>query len=189
VNENSASKSEDLERFTGALEFAAIKHVKQKRMGEDEEPYVNHLASVARLVADATNGADPNVVIAALLHDTLEDTETEYNELMKEFGADVADLVREVTDDKRLPKEVRKRQQVEKAPYKSPRAKVIKIVDKISNLESILHSPPVSWPAEGKSEYFRWAREVVEGRRGVNARLEAQFDDVYRRGRDCGIVV
>jgi guanosine-3',5'-bis(diphosphate) 3'-pyrophosphohydrolase len=118
-----------------------------------------------------------------MLHDTLEDTETTYDELVASFGSDVADLVREVTDDKTLPKAERKRLQVEKAPHKSACAKMLKIADKISNLSSILNSPPKDWPDERKREYFDWAKRVAEGCKDTNAGLEAAFAKVYEDGR------
>ncbi len=128
--------------LTKALDFAARKHTDHRRKGEREEPYINHLAEVAGLLADATDGHDLDLVLAGLLHDTIEDTETTYDELVNEFGTVVADLVAEVTDDKSLEKVERKRSQVETAPNKSDRAKMIKIADKTSNMRSIIASPP-----------------------------------------------
>ncbi len=165
--------------LTKALNFAARKHTDQRRKGEREEPYINHLAEVARLLADATDGDDLDLVLAGLLHDTIEDTKTTYDELVSEFGAVVADLVSEVTDDKSLEKAVRKRRQVETAPTKSDRAKMIKIADKTSNLKSMIESPPKDWSAERQREYCKWASEVVAGCRGVNAKLEGWFDGAY----------
>ena len=119
-----------------------------------------------------------DVVLAGLLHDTIEDTKTTYDELVNEFGSVVADLVAEVTDDKSLEKAERKRRQVETAPSKSDRAKMIKIADKTSNLRSIIASPPKDWLPERLREYFEWASEVA-GCRGVNALLEERFDEAY----------
>jgi (p)ppGpp synthase/HD superfamily hydrolase len=166
-----------------ALDFAARKHRDQRRKGRAAEPYINHLTEVARIVAEATDGQDPLSVQGALLHDTVEDTKTTADELEREFGAQLSKLVVEVTDDKRLPKAERKRLQVEQAPHKSERARMIKIADKISNLRSILSSPPVDWDVERQAEYFEWAKRVVDGCRGVNPRLDAQFDEVYGAGR------
>ena len=165
-----------------ALDFAARKHRDQRRKGEAAEPYINHLTEVARLVAEATDGADPVSVVGALLHDTLEDTKTTPEELEKEFGADVSRVVLEVTDDKRLPKAERKRLQIEQAPKKSERARIIKIADKISNLRSIVSSPPVNWDGVRQREYFEWAEKVVKGCRGINRRLDSEFDEVHAAG-------
>src|SRR5262245_54643453 len=162
--------------FARALDFAARKHVHQRRKGDLAEPYVNHLSDVARLLAEATKGEDITVVIAGLLHDTIEDTETTFAELTKEFGAEVAALVSEVTDDKRLPKAERKRLQVETAPHKSPRARMIKLADKTSNLRSMISSPPKDWSVERRRDYIDWAAKVAEGCRGVNAQLEQEFE-------------
>jgi (p)ppGpp synthase/HD superfamily hydrolase len=165
-----------------ALDFAAHKHRDQRRMGAAAEPYINHLAEVALLVAEATRGRDNLAVLGALLHDTMEDTATTRDELEAQFGGDVAALVAEITDDKSLPKEVRKRLQVETAHLKSPRARTIAIADKTSNLLSLIESPPVDWPATRRREYFEWAAAVVRGCRGTNPRLEARFDEAYHRG-------
>jgi (p)ppGpp synthase/HD superfamily hydrolase len=170
-------------KFTRAVHFAAIKHTRHRRKGAKAEPYFNHLAEVAETLALHTEGRDWNLVIAGLLHDTLEDTDTSYEELVAAFGPDVAELVKEVTDDKSLPKAERKRLQIENAPHKSARAKMLKIADKISNLHSILKSPPEDWPLERKREYFEWAKRVVEGCQGANAALDRTFKEIYEEGR------
>ena len=164
-----------------ALDFAARTHAGQRRKGEAKEPYINHLAEVARLVAEATDGTDTDLVVAALLHDSYEDRGVTADELAREFGRDVADIVLECTDDKSLPKPERKRLQAETAPHKSDRARMLKLADKTSNLRSILASPPSHWDLERKRTYFEWAASVVAGCRGLNARLEAAFDAEYAR--------
>ncbi len=165
-----------------ALEFAAHRHSAQRRKGAAGEPYVNHLAEVARLLAEASGGRDAELVAAGLLHDTLEDTATRAEELEREFGPAVLGLVREVTDDKSLPRPERKRVQVQTAGAKSGRARMIKIADKISNLRSLLDSPPLGWSRRRRLEYFGWAAQVVERCRGVSPELEAAFDRACREG-------
>jgi guanosine-3',5'-bis(diphosphate) 3'-pyrophosphohydrolase len=160
-----------------AWNFSAARHAKQKRKGDAQEPYVNHLAEVAELVATATEGRDANLVAAAVLHDTVEDTATLSGELASVFNADVAALVAEVTDDKRLDKAERKALQVEHAAAISPRAKILKLADKTSNLRSLVKSPPVGWSLERRREYLGWASAVVAGLRGANPWLEARFDE------------
>lgn len=164
-----------------ALDFAARKHAGQRRKGEAKEPYINHLAEVARLVAEATDGTDTDLVVAALLHDSIEDQGVSADELAREFGREVADIVLECTDDKTLEKAERKRLQAETAPHKSDRARMLKIADKTSNLRSILASPPAHWDLERKRAYFEWAAGVVAGCRGLNSRLEQMFDAEYAR--------
>lgn len=163
-----------------ALDFAARAHSDQRRKGKAAEPYINHVAEVALLLAEATDGADPQLVAAGILHDTIEDTGTSFEQLSEVFGQEVAALVQEVTDDKRLPKESRKLLQIERAPYKSARAKLIKIADKISNLRSLTQSPPADWPTERQLAYIEWASDVVAGCRGVNAYLDDLFDDTAK---------
>lgn len=163
-----------------AARFGATKHANQRRKGAAAEPYINHLLEVAELVSMALTEPDVNLVIAALLHDTVEDTDTTPAELIRNFGADVAGLVAEVTDDKSLPKKERKRLQIEHAPKKSVRAQTIKLADKISNLRSIRASPPVTWDAQRKKEYVEWAKRVVDGLSAPNPVLQAEFERVLR---------
>jgi guanosine-3',5'-bis(diphosphate) 3'-pyrophosphohydrolase len=117
--------------------------------------------------------------MAGLLHDTIEDTDTKPEELERLFDSDVASLVNEVTDDKGLPKETRKELQVKNASHKTERAQVIKLADKISNLRSILSSPPATWSIERKREYFEWAKQVVDGFSAPNPILMAEFNRLY----------
>jgi guanosine-3',5'-bis(diphosphate) 3'-pyrophosphohydrolase len=128
-----------------AADTAARWHVHQRRKGIAQEPYINHLLEVASLVSEATSGSDPTVVIAALLHDAVEDQEVPVEMIAREFGKQVADIVMEVTDDKTLPKDERKRQQIETAPKKSREAKLIKLADKTGNLRAIASSPAADW--------------------------------------------
>jgi (p)ppGpp synthase/HD superfamily hydrolase len=125
-----------------AARFAAEKHAGQRRKGAAAEPYVNHLLEVAELVS-SVQPADTNLVLAALLHDSIEDAGVTKEELVRRFGGDVADLAVEMTDDKMLPKAERKRLQIVHAPELSLRAQVIKLADKISNFRAILANPPV----------------------------------------------
>jgi GTP diphosphokinase / guanosine-3',5'-bis(diphosphate) 3'-diphosphatase len=164
-----------------ATQFAAERHSKQRRKGAAGEPYINHVIEVAGLVAMALEEPDTNLLMAALLHDTIEDTGTTRAELAERFGQDVADLVVELTDDKSLPKAERKRLQVEHARKKSKRAQMIKIADKISNLRSILTSPPADWDYERKQQYFAWAKRVVDGLTAPNPILKAEFEKAVRR--------
>jgi (p)ppGpp synthase/HD superfamily hydrolase len=173
----------DLVLLTRAWNFAAQRHTHQRRKGEAQEPYVNHLAEVAELVAAASEGKDVNLVAAAVLHDTIEDTPTSRTELASLFNDDIASLVAEVTDDKSLPKQERKDTQVATAAKKSERAKLIKLADKTSNLRSMAKSPPADWSLERRQEYLEWAEKVVDGLRGANPLLEAQFDEAARRLR------
>jgi (p)ppGpp synthase/HD superfamily hydrolase len=159
-----------------AADAAARWHVHQRRKGIAEEPYINHLLEVASLVTEATGGSDPNLVIAALLHDAVEDQEVPLEIIAREFGKEVADLVMEVTDDKTLPKEERKRKQIEAAPKKSKDAKLIKLADKTSNLRTIASSPAAGWSVKRRLEYIAWAKNVVAGLRGTSSWLEQQFD-------------
>ena len=131
-----------------AYHFAAARHVNQRRKGEAAEPYMNHLTEVAELVAEATRGADPEVIIAAVLHDTVEDTETTLEDVRAAFGERVAGLVAEVTDDKSLPKQTRKELQIEHAAHASRGAQIIKLADKTSNLRALASSPPKGWSDE-----------------------------------------
>jgi (p)ppGpp synthase/HD superfamily hydrolase len=159
-----------------AYHFAAARHVHQRRKGEAAEPYMNHLAEVAELVAQATRATDPEIIIAAVLHDTVEDTDTTAEELKALFGERVAELVAEVTDDKALPKQVRKDLQVEHAAQASRGAQIIKLADKTSNLRALAASPPMGWSDERRMEYVAWATKVVNACRAADPWLAGQFD-------------
>jgi GTP diphosphokinase / guanosine-3',5'-bis(diphosphate) 3'-diphosphatase len=172
--------STDLVRLAQAADFAARQHAAQRRKGERGEPYINHLTEVAALLAEATHGADVVLLMGGLLHDTLEDTDATYEDLVERFGTEVAVLVAEVTDDKSLSKEERKRRQIEKTPGKSRRAKLLKIADKTSNLRSLVTSPPAGWTEARLRDYVVWAEAVVRSCRGLNDRLEAVFDAAHR---------
>lgn len=159
-----------------AYHFAAAAHVDQRRKGVAAEPYVNHLTEVAELAARATRGTDPEIVVAAVLHDIIEDTETSLDAVEEAFGERVRAMVGEVTDDKSLPKQVRKDLQIQHAPHISRGAQIIKMADKTSNLRALAVSPPAGWPQERITEYVQWARAVVAGCRSANDWLAAQFD-------------
>jgi len=169
----------DVLKVIRAAQFAAVKHSAQRRKGQVAEPYVNHVLEVAHLVAEA--GLDADVVSAALLHDTVEDTDTSAAELEAAFGPLVTSLVLELTDDKSLLKAERKRLQVERAPHKSAGAQAIKAADKISNLRGILASPPAAWSEQQKREYFDFAHAVVAGLGHAPESLRAEFEAVYHR--------
>jgi (p)ppGpp synthase/HD superfamily hydrolase len=160
-----------------AAQRAAHWHTGQRRKGAAQEPYINHLIEVARLVAEATGGGDPNLVVAALLHDAVEDQPVSRAAIAQEFGEDVAALVVEVTDDKTLPKQQRKRLQVEHAPALSPRAAILKLADKTSNLTALAVSPPADWNASRRLEYVQWGRDVVAGLKVENPWLAERFAD------------
>jgi GTP diphosphokinase / guanosine-3',5'-bis(diphosphate) 3'-diphosphatase len=163
-----------------AADAAARWHVHQRRKGAAEEPYVNHLLEVATLVAEATDGKDPELVIAALLHDSIEDQEVPRSVIAEAFGDGVAKLVEEVTDDKRLEKQERKRLQVEHAHKKSQRDKILKLADKTSNLRAIAASPPPEWSVKRRLEYVDWARKVSTGLTGVSKWLEGEFEQAAK---------
>jgi GTP diphosphokinase / guanosine-3',5'-bis(diphosphate) 3'-diphosphatase len=162
-----------------AASFAALKHRDQRRKDEGASPYINHPLALACILANEGGVTDSVTLCAALLHDTLEVTETTASELAEAFGQAVVSVVLEVTDDKTLPKAERKQQQIEHAAHISERAKRVKLADKIANLRDVAASPPSDWTLERRRAYFDWAKRVVDRLRGVDARLEAVFDEAY----------
>jgi (p)ppGpp synthase/HD superfamily hydrolase len=165
-------------QILAAARFAAERHAAQRRKGHTAEPYVNHLLEVAELLARMMDELDTNLIVAALLHDTIEDVDVTRAEIAERFGEDVASLVAEVSDDKSQPKEIRKAQQIEKAAAKSPRAQALSAADKIANVRSIASSPPANWSFERRVEYVRWARQVVGHYGQLSGRLAGEFQRV-----------
>lgn len=164
-----------------AAHFAADRHRDQRRKDVGATPYINHPLSLAHILSEDGGIDDPEILAAALLHDTVEDTETSHDELVVLFGKRIAGIVAEVTDDKSLDKAERKRRQITSSAGKSDDAKLVKLADKISNLRDIAATPPADWDLQRRQEYFDWARDVVAGLRGVNNALEMAFDKVYQK--------
>ena len=163
-----------------ALEFAAHKHRDQRRKDASASPYINHPIALARLLAAEGGVTDVKTLVAVVLHDTIEDTDTSYEELVEHFGRKVADVVAEVTDDQSLPKPRRKALQIEHAPHLSRRAALVKLADKTCNLRDVAHHPPAGWPLARRRQYFDWARAVVDALPPVgNQKLRRAFDAAH----------
>ena len=165
-----------------ALHFSAQKHRDQRRKGPEASPYINHAIEVAEILTRVGNVQSLSMLQAAVLHDTIEDTETTALELEQRFGRNVRRIVEEVTDDKSLPKQERKRLQVEHTPDLSPEAKLIKLADKICNVTDVIHSAPEGWSLDRRREYLEWTERVVSGCRGCSAQLESYYDDLLKTG-------
>ena len=178
----------DLRRLTKALSFAAEAHRNQRRKGAAQEPYINHLIEVLDLVVHTTSDADMDTLIAALLHDVVEDTPTDYEDVATNFGERVAEIVRENSDDMSLPKAERRRARIAAMARKSREARIVKMADVISNLRAIAVSPPAGWSAARKLGYLEGCRQLVNAARGTEASIERIFDetaaDVERAIRD-----
>src|SRR5438552_12528491 len=161
-----------------ALQSSATRHRDQRRKDVEASPYINHPIEVAELLARVGDIGDLITLQGAILHDTIEDTETTPAELEVLFGLEVRRVVEEVTDDKRLPKADRKRLQIEHAPHLSERAKQIKLADKVSNVQSVTLTPPADWSLKRRLEYFDWTEQVVAGIRGCSPPLERLYDQL-----------
>jgi guanosine-3',5'-bis(diphosphate) 3'-pyrophosphohydrolase len=172
-------------RLFNALRFAAHKHSRQRRKDSDATPYINHPIAVAEVLARVGGVTDLVTLQAAILHDTLEDTQTTPQELDEQFGEEVRSLVQELTDDKSLPKQERKRLQIEHAPHLSTAAKSIKLADKICNLTDLTPTQPVDWPVQRKRDYLEWAERVVAGCRGCSPQLEQHFDAILNEKKQA----
>jgi guanosine-3',5'-bis(diphosphate) 3'-pyrophosphohydrolase len=163
-----------------ALQFAAHHHRHQRRKDAEATPYINHPITLAHLLSATAGVTDPVVLAAALLHDTVEDTAATLADLEQQFGPEVAAVVAQVTDDKSLPKAVRKQHQIDHAPHLCDRAKLVKLVDKIANLQDLAQSPPQGWTVDRQRDYCHWAKQVVDQLRGTHAELETLFDQTYQ---------
>ena len=177
------SKDDTASLILRAATFAARVHATHKRKGATAEANVNHVLEVAEILA--ANGAPLDAVLAGLLHDTVEDSDRDpdpitHERLVAEFGETVANIVAEATDDKSLPKEIRKALQIKHAPTRTEAAKQLKLADKISNLRAIAAAPPANWEHARRVEYVGWAGRVAVGLKGVNPKLDALFEDAYR---------
>lgn len=172
-----------VEQLLTAIKFSAEKHRNQRRKDADASPYINHPIQVAEVLFRVGKVRDMSALVGAILHDTIEDTETSPEEIASLFGNDVLKVVLEVTDDKRLPKHERKRLQIEQAPNKSKAARLIKLGDKICNVGDVMHAPPRDWTIARRREYLDWTEKVIDGLRGTNTALEKMFDELIVQGR------
>jgi guanosine-3',5'-bis(diphosphate) 3'-pyrophosphohydrolase len=173
----------DLSLILKALRFSADKHRHQRRKGEDASPYINHPIEVTETLWNVGQVRDVTLLVAAILHDTIEDTQTTPEEIKTLFGQEVLSLVEEVSDDKSLPKAERKRLQIETAPHKSFLAKQLKLADKICNVRDVGNSPPADWSQQRRVDYLEWTEKVIAGLRGCNRSLENLYDDVLQEAR------
>ncbi len=173
----------DLQQFLRAAAFAARKHQHQRRKDAEASPYINHSLEVAAILAGEGGITDALTLVGAVLHDTLEGTETTPEELAATFGPAIRDLVQELTDDKRLPKAERKTRQAATATHLSDRAKLIRIADKIANVRDVTHHPPAHWDLKRRRDYLGWTETVLAGCRGLSRALEACYEETLREGR------
>ena len=169
--------------FLSALSFAAYKHRNQRRKDAAQTPYINHPITVANILLNEAGVTDESVLLAALLHDTVEDTDTSFEEITERFGQTVRDIVAEVTDDKSLSKAERKQAQIDHANGLSDRAKLLKLADKTANARSMTDEPPDGWSCERIDDYLEWGKAVVDRIRGHHSKLESLFDRAYERGK------
>ena len=174
-------KENDLKILLKALAFAAHKHKDQRRRDVDASPYINHQISLADILCNEAHITDIETICGALLHDTVEDTETTDVELEATFGKAIRDIVMDVTDDENLSKASRKQAQIDHAAQISDKAKMVKLADKISSLRDVLNNAPADWSLERRQEYFDWARKVIDQLRGAHPGLETLFDEVYAK--------
>ncbi len=170
-----------LVKVADALAFAAHKHRGQHRIDAARSPYINHPIDLLNVLCCEAGIENPDILCAAILHDTLEDTNTSEEEITRRFGPKVAAIVGEVSDDMRLPKRKRWQLQIEKAPHLSREAKIVKLADKICNLRDLANSPPPHWSRDRIQTYFDWAKAVIEQLRGTHPKLETLFDDAYAK--------
>lgn len=172
-------KMSDNQKLLSTLNFAALKHINQRRKNSEKSPYINHPISVANRISQCGKIDNVEILQAAILHDTVEDTNTSFEELEQLFGSSVTNIVREVTDDKKLPKIERKKLQIEHAKVASYGAKIVKLSDKLDNLSDLAKNPPVSWNSDEIIGYFCWCYLVVENLRGTNEYLERELDTLF----------
>ena len=164
-----------------AVAFAAQKHKDQRRKDEAASPYINHPVQLVDVLVHEGGVTDLATIAAAMLHDTVEDTDASADEIEQVFGVAIRLIVEEVTDDKSLGRQACKQRQIDKAPFLSHEARAVKLADKICNLRDIADNPPAGWSLARRQAYFDWAKQVIDGLRGAHPALEAVFDETYRR--------
>ena len=165
-----------------ATQFAALKHCDQRRK-DGKTPYIIHPISVAMILAEIGSIEDPEILSAALLHDTLEDTDTSAHELDKNFGSRVRIIVEELTDNDMLTFSQSKQMQIENAPYLSKNATLVRIADKISNVSDVIENPPPEWNQKRCNKYVDWAEAVMNNCQKVNQDLENHFFELLTKYR------
>lgn len=170
-----------------AADFAAEKHKTQRRKDAAGTPYINHPLGVANILSSIGGITDVSVLAAAILHDTVEDTETTYEELVSNFGEDIANIVMEVTDDKSLDKVTRKKLQVIHAGTISRSARLVKLADKLYNLRDLQRELPAGWSVGLRDGYCVWAKACVSAMRGTNPALETELDVVFEEVAALGL--
>lgn len=173
-------KNEDMKIVIKALDFSAHKHRDQRRKDADGTPYINHPIALMQVLAEEADLTDAHLLAVAALHDTVEDTDTSFDELTEVFGEEISNTVYELSDNKSLPKSERKQRQIEYASRLSPAAATVLLADKICNLRDIARIPPPDWTLQRKRDFFDWAKEVVDSLPPANETLEALFQDAYR---------
>jgi guanosine-3',5'-bis(diphosphate) 3'-pyrophosphohydrolase len=171
---------DDISLMLHAFKFVALKHQHQRRKSEIAVPYINHLIEVSETLWEIGQVRDIDTIVAGILHDTIEDTDTSPEELESTFSKKIRTIVEEVSDDKNLPKQERKRLQIAHAGDASLEARQIKLADKICNVRDLATAPPANWSLERRIAYVDWAEKVVNGLRGSSERLEQYFDKVAR---------
>lgn len=177
-------KDFNLAKILDAAVFAAEKHQGDVRKNNQRSPYITHPLLVAQAIVEIGEIQETAILAAAILHDTIEDTKTTREEIRERFGDEILSIVLEVTDDKTLPKMVRKRLQVAHAAELSYEARIVKLGDKLINCRDILNDPPDYWPLKRRQDYIQWGADVIFRIRGTNPKLEEAFDQVMARAEN-----
>ena len=165
-----------------AIQFAAEKHQNQRRKGKDKFPYINHPIQVAHLLSSISEIDDTDILCAAILHDTVEDTDTTQEDIAEYFGDKIAGIVAEVSDDRSLPKPARKQAQIDHGPHLSFEASMVKLADKCCNIEDVITTPPENWDTQRRRAYLDWAKQVVNNIRHKDEKLLKKFKSLYEAG-------
>lgn len=168
----------DIHIVLEAVGFAAEGHNGQLRENPEKTPYIIHPIRVTEHLMTIANVHERDILVAALLHDTVEDTKITFADIQKSFGTTAEGYVRELTDNMSLPQEERMKLQIETAPKKSLAAAQIKLADKYDNLKSLQSNPPATWDQKKIDEYFLSAKKVTSSLPAANVPLKKAVDDV-----------
>lgn len=172
-----------MEKIEKSRNLAMARHSGQCRPNRGRDLKIDHIEEVARLVEES--GGNHDEIVAAWLHDIIEDTETIIEEIEELFGDDIAQLVDGLTDPPEFSSmllDFRKFQQAQRLLLKGNGVKRVKLCDQISNVRSVINDPPLGWDNKKCLAYIEGAKSIADVCYGISECLDNIFDKLYLEG-------